>query len=158
MSAPRRLRIRPGGPEDEAAVLTMATRLAEFPVPPWRTAAEIARADDAILREQLYTPRTDWLLLVAEFEPMSAQGVVLVTSRIDYFTQQQIAHIEVLAVAVEAERQGIAAALMASAEEWARSRGVTRIGLSVWESNARARRFYDLNGYRAETVHYLKEL
>ena len=153
-----RLRIRPGGPEDEGAVLTIATRLSEFPVPAWRTAEEISRADDELLREQLYAPRTDRVLLVAEFTPLKPVGLVCVSTRIDYFTSQPIAHVEVLSVAAGSERQGIADALMSAAEEWARSRGVTRMGLTVWEANARARRFYDKMGYRAETVHYLKEL
>lgn len=153
-----RLRIRPGGPEDEAAVLAMTARLADFPVPPWRTSDEIVHADDQLLREQLYAPRVDRVLLVAEFAVADAKGMVMVSTRIDYFTQHPIAHIEDLAVAADAERQGIASALMSAAEEWARARGVTRMGLTVWEGNARARRFYDTNGYRAETIHYLKEL
>ncbi len=153
-----RLRIRPGGPEDHAAVLEMATRLSDFPVPSWRTATEISRADDQLLLEQLYAPRVDRVLLVAEFTAAQAKGMIMVSTRIDYFTQQPIAHIEDLAVALDAERQGIASALMSAAEEWARARGVTRMGLTVWEANARARRFYDHSGYRAETIHYLKEL
>jgi ribosomal protein S18 acetylase RimI-like enzyme len=153
-----RLRIRPGGPEDEVAVLAMASRLADFPVPPWRTPEEIIHGDDAILREQMHAPRVDRVLLVAEFTAAQAKGMILVSTRIDYFTQLPIAHIEDLAVAADAERQGIASALMSAAEEWARARGVTRMGLTVWETNARARRFYDQNGYRAETIHYLKEL
>ncbi len=153
-----RLRIRPGGPEDEAAVLALAGRLADFPVPPWRTGEEITHADDQLLREQLYAPRVDRVLLVAEFTAADAKGMIMVSTRIDYFTQQPIAHIEDLSVAADAERQGIASALMSATEEWARARGMTRMGLTVWESNARARRFYDINGYRAETIHYLKEL
>ena len=139
-------------------MLRLATRLSEFPVPPWRTAEQISRADDQVLREQLYAPRTDGLLLIAEYEPQSPAGMILVTTRIDYFRQDQIAHVEVLVVDPAHERQGIAAMLMSAAEEWARARGVERMGLTVWESNARARRFYDRNGYRAETIHYLKEL
>lgn len=153
-----RLRIRPGGPEDEAIVLAIATRLSEFPVPSWRTADEISRADDQLLREQLYAPRTDRMLFVAEFAASDPKGLVMVSTRIDYFTQHPIAHIEVLGVLMGMDGQGIASALMSAAEEWARARGITRMGLTVWESNARARRFYDHNGYRAETIHYLKEL
>lgn len=153
-----RLRIRPGGPEDEAAVLGMATRLSDFPVPPWRTPTEIARADDQILREQLYAPHVDRVLLVAEYQAGDPRGVILVSTRIDYFTQLPIAHVEVLSIAAGSEHQGIASALMSAAEEWARARGMQRMGLTVWEANARARRFYDHLGYRAETLHYLKEL
>ena len=154
----RRLRLRPGGPDDEAEVLRLATRLSEFPVPAWRTAEQISRADDQVLREQLYVPRADGLLLIAEYEPQSPAGMILVTTRIDYFRQDQIAHVEALVVDPAHEHQGIATMLMSAAEEWARARGVERMGLTVWESNMRARRFYDRNGYRAETMHYLKEL
>ncbi|MBI3791424.1 MAG: GNAT family N-acetyltransferase [Gemmatimonadetes bacterium] len=153
-----RLRIRPGGPEDEAAVLTIATRLSDFPVPPWRTPEEISRADDQLLREQLWAPHVDRVLLVAEFTAGDPRGCVMVSTRIDYFTQHPIAHVEVLGVMAGSEHQGIASALMSAAEEWARARGMTRMGLTVWEANQRARRFYDHLGYRAETLHYLKEL
>ena len=153
-----RLRVRPGGPDDEPAVLRLATRLSDFPVPSWRTVEEISRADDLVLREQLYAPRADVLLLIAEYEPQAPAGMILVSTRMDYFRQEQIAHVEVLVVDPAHERQGIAAMLMSAAEEWARARGVERMGLSVWESNQRARRFYDRNGYRAETIHYIKEL
>ena len=159
MSSPRhRIRLRPGHPDDERAVLRLAARLADFPVPSWRTAEEIARADDDILRAQLMAPRADALLLVAELVPGTPVGCVLVTTRNDYFTHQPQAYVEVLAVDVAAEGQGVASALMAAAEEWARARGVRRISLTVWEPNAKARRFYDRSGYQPETLQYRKEL
>jgi ribosomal protein S18 acetylase RimI-like enzyme len=159
MSTPRhRLRLRPGHPDDEGAVLRIATRLADFPVPSWRTPEEIARADDDILRAQLMAPREDALLLVAELIPGTPAGCILVTTRVDYFTHQPHAYIEVIVVDVNAEGQGVASALMSAAEEWARARGLGRMSLNVWESNAKARRFYDRSGYQTETLQYRKEL
>ena len=157
-TARHRLRLRPGHPDDETAVLRLATRLADFPVPSWRTAGEIARADDDILRAQLVAPRADALLLVAELIAGTPAGCVLVTTRVDYFTHEAHAHVEVLAVDATAEGQGVASALMSAAEEWARARGLRRIALTVWETNAKARRFYDRTGYQPETLQYRKEL
>ena len=79
-TARHRLRLRPGHPDDESAVLRLAARLADFPVPSWRTAEEIARADDDILRAQLVAPRGDALLLVAEVVPGTPAGCILVTT------------------------------------------------------------------------------
>jgi GNAT superfamily N-acetyltransferase len=154
---PQRL-IRPATPSDEAFLLALTERLAAFPVPPWRTAAEIARADDRILLEALRHPGPETLLLVAEQPPGEPAGGVFVTSETDYFTGKASAHIEIVAVTPEAVGTSLGRALMEEAERWARSRGYGQITLNVFERNEQARRFYDRLGYRPETMHYWKGL
>ena len=144
-------------PADEAALLALTARLGDFPVPPWRTANEIATADHPLLLAGLHTPSADDALFVAE-ESSALLGFVFVVVRTDYFTHVRYAYVEDLALAVEAEGRGLARRLMEEAEGWARSLGFGRIGLSVWSQNVRARGLYERLGYQPETIHLLKEL
>jgi ribosomal protein S18 acetylase RimI-like enzyme len=149
--------IRPARPDDEPGVVRLAAELADFPVPPWRTPGEIARADLPILQAALRQTPDDQLFLVAESEEGMAGCIYVVTQR-DYFTGEALAYIEVLAVAPEARGMGVARKLMDAAESWATGRGYRRIRLAVWSQNERARGLYEHLGYQAETMYYLKEL
>jgi ribosomal protein S18 acetylase RimI-like enzyme len=149
--------IRPATPADRVQILRLTERLGDFPVPPWRTAAEIARADHPILLAALGQPAADSLLLVAE-EGDRLRGFLFAAERADYFTGERLAHVEDLALEPGAEGKGLARRLMEAAEAWARGRGCRRVTLNVWAQNERAVGLYRRLGYQPETVHYLKEL
>lgn len=137
-------------------MLLLADQLSAFPVPPWRTAQEIQRADDGVIRAALGdTPGT--VAFVVEGRH-GLDGAVCLTTQVDYFTHERLAHIEVLAVDPAAQGRGVARALMDAAETWAREQGSRRISLNVWAQNERARGLYEHLGYAAETMHYLKTL
>ena len=150
--------IRTAGNDDLPAVHALAERLADFDLPPGRTAREIARADHAIMLSQLQDPRDDVLFLVADDGDGRTIGTIFANTRRDYFTGDPIAYIEVLAVSEAAAGRGLARRLMARAEEWARSRGLVRVDLNVFADNHRARGFYEHLGYRGEFVRYVKEV
>jgi ribosomal protein S18 acetylase RimI-like enzyme len=151
------LLLRSARPEDEPALLELTRRLALFPPPPWRTREEIVLADHPILVGALRHPADENSILVAENGGTIA-GFVFSTTKQDYFTGRDHAHIEVLAVAESAEGQGVGRALLQGAEAWARVRGYPHITLNVFAVNERARAIYERNGYGQETVHYLKPL
>ena len=148
--------LRPATAADEPFLLGLTKRLAAFPVPPWRTAAEIAAADHPILLEALHQPTPETVILVAEEPPASPAGYVLVTTETDYFSGQLHAHIEIVAVTPAAEGHGLGRLLLESAEGWARQRGYTQITLNVFATNQTARAVYERLGYRPETVRYWK--
>lgn len=148
--------VRRGRPDDEMSVLALADQLAAFPVPAWRTAREIQRADDGVLRDAL-DGAAGTAVFVAE-GVNGNDGVVCLTTTMDYFTREPIAHIEVLAVNPSAQGRGVARALMQAAESWAREGGFKRVSLNVWVQNERARGLYEHLGYGPETMHYLKEI
>ena len=153
------LTIRPACPDDEQFLIDLTRRLADFPLPAWRTADEIAQSDRQILREALGGRLPGSVILVAESTPRGEQaGYVFATTKSDYFTHTDHAHVEVLAVDPRAEGQGVARALMAAVEQWSRSRGHTWITLNVFDRNTRARGLYDRLGYEPETIHYRKAL
>ncbi len=150
--------IRAATPADRDALIALTARLADFPRPAWRTAHEIAVADNGILLAAIAAPGADTVVLVSGAGGASLDGVVFVGTRTDYFTGERHGHVEVLAVAPQAQGRGVARALMAAAESWARARGDAFITLNVFDGNARARSLYMRLGYRPETIHYRKAL
>ena len=157
MSSGGTVTVRRGRRDDAPLVLALADQLSAFPVPSWRTAHEIQRADDDVIRAALNGEAPGTVAYVAE-GPGGLDGAVCLTTREDYFTHEALAHIEVLAVDPAAQGRGVARALMLAAEGWARGKGMNRISLNVWAQNERARGLYEHLGYAAETMHYLKEL
>ncbi len=150
--------IRPATLADLTAIHALAERLADFELPPGRTAREIARADHPILVAQLRQPREDVLFLYAEDDAGTPLGTVFANTQRDYFTQAPIAYIEVLAVSEAAAGRGLARRLMDRVERWASTRGSVRVDLNVFCANRRARGFYEHLGFRPETVRYVKEV
>ena len=154
MPVPLRLAL----PADRESLLALTARLVDFATPAWRTPHEIAVADHAILLSALDAPGADTVVLVAGAPGTAADGFVFVSTKTDYFTHRRHAHVEVLAVAPQAQGRGVARALMAAAETWASARGDRFITLNVFDGNARARGLYARLGYLPETIHYRKDL
>ena len=150
--------IRSAESADEAFLLGLTPELAAFPLPPWRTALEIDRADHAILLSALRRPSPDTAILVAESAAGHRLGFVFVSTKTDYFTSERHGHVEVVAVAAGAQGRGVGRALMAAAERWAALRGDGVITLNVFDANTRAREVYARLGYVPETIHYRKAL
>ena len=149
--------LRAARPEDELTLLELTRRLALFQPPAWRTREEIILADHPILVGALRHPADENSIIVAEFGG-SIAGFVFSTTKQDYFTGRDHAHVEVLTVAESAEGKGVGRALLQAAETWATQRGYPHITLNVFAVNERARAVYERNGYGQETVHYLKPL
>lgn len=142
---------------DRAYLVAATERLADFPVPPWRTAAQIAEADRRILLAALDRPDDGALVLVAE-QNATPVGCLFATTESDYFDGAAVAHIEVVVVSKSAQGHGVGKLLMAEAESWARARGYRRMTLNAFRANAHARAVYEHLGYAPEIVKYLKEL
>lgn len=147
---------RPATGVDEPFLLGLTVRLADFPLPAWRTADEIARADHAILLDALRRPTPQSLILIAEEPAGAPAGYVFARTASDYFTGHPHAHVEVLAVAPGSERTGLGRALLDQVEEWAGRQGYGQVTLNVFARNERARQVYQHLGYEPETVHYRK--
>lgn len=154
---PMPLMLRPAQPSDRDAVVALARRLADFDLPPGRSAEEIAKADLHLFDAQLAHPSDEVLFLVAE-EAGKVLGAVFVNINSDYFTKAKLAYIEVLAVSEEAAGKGVARQLMEAAEKWAAGKGCRRVDLMVFVNNRRARGFYEHLGYREELLRCVKDL
>jgi GNAT superfamily N-acetyltransferase len=150
--------LRPARAADISFLTAVTRRLGEVPIPSWRNAAEVAAADLKQIEVFLADPREDALLLVAEQGLDHLVGCLFVTTEVDFFTGLPNAHIEVVAVAREAEGQGLARLLIEAGENWARTRGMTHATLNVFVDNSHARVIYERLGYIAETIRYRKPL
>ena len=152
----RRVVVRPATAADETLLRSLTPRLADFPRPPWRTAAEIDVSDHRYLFDALHYPREDALVLVAERPAGTGVGMVFVTTQIDYFTQLPHPHVETLAVDARVEGAGVGRALLAAAEAWSAERGYDYVTLTAFDANRRARALYERRGYLPETITYRK--
>src|SRR5262249_7832716 len=84
--APMNVHIRADEPRDREAVLAFAARFAEFAVPEWRTAAEIAEGTQRFLARQLDALGADEAVFVAEDDGGQPLGFVYVRTDRDFFT------------------------------------------------------------------------
>lgn len=150
------VRIRLAVNADQAFLVQLTNRLAAFPLPPWRTAAEIAEADHPILLDALAHPSPENLIAVAEDDVETQLGYVFVSTKVDYFTAERHGHIEIVAVDEGATGRGVGQLLMAEAERWAAARGYRFLTLSVFATNQRALNLYDRLGYQPELFRYRK--
>ena len=151
------LSIRHPVASDAPAILALADRLPAFG-PTTREPAEIAHRERAALAEALAARADDSALLVAEQPAHGIIGVILLDKRRDYFTDQAHGHVAILAVAREAEGQGVGRALLKAAEDWGRSHGFRKLTLAVFTENHRARDFYGRQGWRPEIETWFKPL
>ena len=157
------LRVRPATVDDLAFVIAQAPRMLEFGPPPWRDKSIMVDADQRILTEALLNPRDDSAFFIAESaksletdrQPL---GFVHVTTHHDYFTGEAHGHIGDIAVAKEAEGQGVGKALMAVGEAWSREQGYRLLTLNVFAANQRAIAVYEKAGFEVDTIKYLKRL
>ena len=76
----------------------------------------------------------------------------------DGVTEEPCGYVSLLALAKEAEGQGLAHRLMQAAEDWARDRGYRLLSLDVFADNKRAVEFYERRGFRSETLRMVKPL
>lgn len=156
-NAPTPVAIRLATLADRPFLNALAARLADFPVPPWRSAEEVAAADRMALNAALDSPAPGTSLFIAETDGEPA-GCLLMWTMEDYFSKRTHAHVSVIAVTRAAEGRGVGRALMAHAEAWARERGHSRLTLSVFEGNRRAQALYARAGYETEIRRMVKPL
>ncbi len=102
----------------------------------------------------------DWILALAprlhEFGPPPFRPRPAMST--DYFTGEAHGHVSDIVVDPQQEGRGVGRALLAAAEDWARSRGYRLISLNVFGDNDRARRLYEAVGYGTDTVKMVKEI
>ncbi|HEY7635706.1 MAG TPA: GNAT family N-acetyltransferase [Gemmatimonadales bacterium] len=144
--------------EDLAFVLSLLPRLAEFPLPPWRTGEEIVAAEERTVLSALEQLPAGDELLVAESPDGERLGFMHLESETDYFRGRPYTHIGIIAVDRSGEGAGVGRALIEAAEEHARRRGDPMVTLNVFDHNSHARAVYERLGYAPEIIRYVKPL
>lgn len=128
-----------------------------FEVPAWRPKAELVEGDRRALAEWFELQNEGEAMYIAELDGKPAGCAYLVT-HVDYFNLHPHAHLSVLAVAADAEGQGVGTALLDKSVEWAKDRGSDRLTLSALVTNARARALYERKGFSGEYIRYVLPL
>jgi GNAT superfamily N-acetyltransferase len=143
--------VRPAGSGDRAGVLGLAARLAEG-VAPWRDQAEALVAGRRWLEGSLADAKAGTgTVLVAVTADGSVVGVLSIGPS-KHFTGELDGYIGELAVAEQASRQGIGAALIEAADDWARNHGLRNLTLQTGAFNTGARAFYAALGFIEEEL------
>jgi GNAT superfamily N-acetyltransferase len=150
--------IRPASPKDRTFIQQLVPRFLEPGAPNGRDESQIIHA---ILNEMSQFWRSGngaEGFFIAEDLSGKPLGFILLTSEIDFFTQEKHGHIADLAVVSTAEGQGIGQALMQFAETWAKSQNYPFLTLNAFPQNQRGRSFYTQLGYQEDLIKYLKRL
>lgn len=143
---------------DHDAVLALVPRLVgSFTPPPWREPGAMTETDLAVIADALRSVSEEPAVYVAEMGGAVA-GFIHLRSLEDYYRRRRHAHVADIVVAPEREGQGVATALLAKAEEWARAQGYDWLTLGVFEQNARAESLYRKLGYGRDVIRLLKPL
>lgn len=154
MHKPGTFEIRPVRASDHPALLALSPRLATG-VAPWRDPGKAAAAARGWIESSLASAhREDHAVLVAVLDGRAAGMVSLAERR--HFTGDTDAYVGELVMDSTAEGRGAGRALMAAAERWAASRGLSKITLETGTRNHRARRFYANAGYQEEDIRLTK--
>ena len=151
------MKIRPATAADHGAILALVPRISDVGSPSHRTVEETLAADLRAVGESLASDSREVAVLVAE-EKGRVVGFVHLQTSDDYYSNRPIGHVADVAVDPALEGRGIARALMAAAEDWARARGYALMDLNVVPGNERARVLYERLGYRPEWTKFVKRL
>jgi GNAT superfamily N-acetyltransferase len=150
------IRIRPATPGDRGFIAGLAHRFAEFELPPWRSARDVAEGTAWRLEEALGNRNERSAIVIAESaggEPLGFAWFLLVE---DFYTGRDVAKLS--EIAVVRDGTGAGAALMEATRLWASEHGCNLIVLNVMEGNVHAREFYERHGFSAEYTMMVRKL
>lgn len=153
-----RFEVRDGRRSDVDALLRLVRRLGEFELPERRHKEDLYREDARLLSRWGNGGAEDALVHVAVDGMDAVVGFSLVRLRPEMLSGDPSAHLEALAVAAEAESQGVGHALLQAAEGAARAQGARTMTLHVFKTNRRALALYQRRGYDAEILRCIKPL
>jgi GNAT superfamily N-acetyltransferase len=153
--------IRRATDKDAPAILALVPRLVAFGPPSWREPSAMTNTDRAVIEEAMRvqdkSKGDDPILFVAEVDGAVA-GFVHLRSFEDFHRRRPHGHVADLIVADGHEGKGIATALLAKAEEWARAQGYDWLSLGVFEGNVRAEKLYRKFGFHRDVIRMIKPL
>jgi ribosomal protein S18 acetylase RimI-like enzyme len=150
------IHIRLAHADDDEFILGLATRFAEFELPPWRKRAETLAGIRRDIDHHLRNTPAGSHLYVAEDEDGEPLGFLHLQTRKDFFTGAQNCHIADLVVAAPHEGRGAARAMLHFADAWAKEHRCRHVTLGVFPNNERARKLYESHGFGVEILAMVK--
>jgi GNAT superfamily N-acetyltransferase len=149
-------RIRPATAADRAFLEAISERLT-IGMAPWRDRDIMLATMRGFLLDDLNEMGEEKAVFIAVGADDAPAGVATVAVSKN-FTGEAQAYLGELAVRAEVEGQGVASALLARVEEWAREHTLPFVVLDTGSLNTRARAFYARHGYGDESVRLVKPL
>jgi ribosomal protein S18 acetylase RimI-like enzyme len=145
--------LRPATIDDFDVVLSLSQQLArhiESPLPSLSSEQFKARYIE---------PGAPMRLLLA-VDGSQVVGLIAWTVTYELYSADSRLYISDLIIDRDARRKGIGAALMSAVTDWARDRGVSKLGWEVWHRNESAKTFYEGLGavQDNEALSYLIEM
>ncbi len=158
---PEAVSLRDATPADVPFLHALAARLVDFEGLTTRDPAAIVASSERTLEgavTQVAQGAPTVAVLVAVGANGARLGCVQMQRGEEHFSGEPEVYVGVLAVTAEAEGRGVARALMAAVEAWARAQGCTRLALEVFAANGRARSFYERSGFVEDSLRVVKRL
>jgi ribosomal protein S18 acetylase RimI-like enzyme len=152
------LLIRAAEPADDDYIISLAPRWAEFELPKGRKRLVVIEGIRRDLRKHLDGNLAGSFMFIAETDEGEAAGFLHLQLVTDFFSGKQNCHISDLAVSPGWDGRGVARALLAYAENFAREHRCERLTLAVFPANARGRKLYEAAGYEIDTLRMAKAL
>ena len=148
--------IREGTAADLPAIYEIIKRLAEFELPAKRT-PDMFWSEDAALFAQWAAGAAEQIFVhVAQSDTGEIWGVAMASMGEEFFDHSPSTHLEVVAVATQADGRGVGKALLANVETEAKKRGAGSLSLHVVGNNHRARHVYKKLGFNEELIRCIK--
>ncbi|EIM00746.1 GNAT family N-acetyltransferase [Rhodanobacter sp. 115] len=142
--------------DDDDFILGLVPRFVNFALPAWRKRQACIEGIHSDLARHLDESPANSYLFVAEDADGERAGFIHMQKTRDFFTGRGNCHISDLAVAPQHERRGVARALLAHAEDWARGHDCQLMTLAVFPGNERARALYESAGYGIDLLRMAK--
>ena len=149
--------IRAAHEKDRCFIFELSPRLAEVAQLKWHDDTVVKRMQDAYIAEMLNETSVPKTTLIAETDN-TCLGFIHARSYKDSISGETCGTVPLLAVSPEAQGMGIGGILIESAEIWAKNLGYRLLHLEVFANNTNAYRFYQNQGFQAETIHMIKPL
>jgi ribosomal protein S18 acetylase RimI-like enzyme len=149
--------IRPAHFGDDPFILGLVERFTAFDLPAGRERDGVTEAIAEDLGSHLRDRPQASSFFIVECEGQRA-GFIHLQQVQDFFGDDEHCHVSDLAIAPGFEGRGLAGLLLAHAESFARERGCTRLTLSVFPGNTRARALYERHGFGLDLLRMGKPL
>ncbi len=144
--------IRPAVATDRTFLDSLDARLIEEAAAPGLDPAHFVAFQSRYTKAALDAPPPGSRTLVATDGNGTPLGYIHLESTEDGLSGETAGYVSILAVAAHAEGKGVARRLMEEAELWAKAQGYRFLLLDVFGSNATARRFYERQGFAADSL------
>ncbi len=152
------MNIRAARPDDAPKLHDLMRRLRDGSLPAWRTSASIE--DNLIEAEAgFFTPSAiETTLLVCADDDDEPVGFAKAMMDKDFLSGETQGHLLFLVTDRAHEGRGVARALVAGVEAWAREQGATGLLLYDFATNENARATYGRLGFQEDMVKLVKPL